>query len=265
MGRILKWFFGSSSWRRAIVAFIFYLGGIPWLIIGIIVLVLKEKIEDETFLTLEPLNPESELDYVVFGSVFVFAGIIFWISAIYFTYRVLYIKKNRSAEFYRPLIQDRKAFLKFYVFICENCKKFTDKFRENCEYCGTEDSLRKATKLDFKQYVEKEQIRNKDQLKKQLKLKEVIKDTSELKNEALNTISSTSDEKVKLVENRESFLKAYPYICVNCNNFTNKLAPDGPQKPCYFYHISYCEICESSDSLRVATKKDFKQFIRKKR
>ncbi|MFW9948205.1 MAG: hypothetical protein ACFFDX_15375 [Candidatus Odinarchaeota archaeon] len=60
-----------------------------------------------------------------------------------------------SADYHRPLIQDKKEFLKAQPFFCGECKTFTDLLLEYCENCGTKDSLRKATKNDFKFYVKR--------------------------------------------------------------------------------------------------------------
>ena len=54
-----------------------------------------------------------------------------------------------SGEFHKPLVQDRKAFLKAQPYFCIICKNFTDILREVCENCGNKGSLRKATKEDF--------------------------------------------------------------------------------------------------------------------
>lgn len=56
---------------------------------------------------------------------------------------------NESVDYNKPLAQDRNAFLKAQPFFCDDCKKFSDIFRDYCEYCGTKNSLRKATKQDF--------------------------------------------------------------------------------------------------------------------
>lgn len=61
-----------------------------------------------------------------------------------------------SEDYNRPLIQDRRAFLKAQPFVCNNCKKFTNILREYCENCGSKDSLRKATKEDYLKYVREE-------------------------------------------------------------------------------------------------------------
>ena len=69
-------------------------------------------------------------------------------------------KRDRDREkvgFLTPLIQDKKAFLEAQPFICDNCKNFTDIVREFCEICGTRYSIRKATKHDFEQYIDKRQ------------------------------------------------------------------------------------------------------------
>ena len=60
-----------------------------------------------------------------------------------------------SDDYHRPLIQDRKEFLKAQPFFFDECKTFTDSLIEYCENCGTKDSSRKATKNDFKFYVKR--------------------------------------------------------------------------------------------------------------
>lgn len=69
-------------------------------------------------------------------------------------------KRDRDREsvgFLTPLIQDRKTFLEAQPFICDNCKNFTDTIRDFCEICGNRYSLRKATKNDFEEYIDKRQ------------------------------------------------------------------------------------------------------------
>jgi hypothetical protein len=56
---------------------------------------------------------------------------------------------------HHPLIHDRKEFLKAQPFFCDECKTFTDSLLEYCENCGTKNSLRKATKDDFKFYTKR--------------------------------------------------------------------------------------------------------------
>lgn len=60
---------------------------------------------------------------------------------------------DRSVDIHKPLTQDRNAFLKAQPFFCDEYKRFTDTIREYCEYCGTKNSLRKATKRDFNQFI----------------------------------------------------------------------------------------------------------------
>ena len=60
-----------------------------------------------------------------------------------------------SEDSNRPLIQDRKEFLKAQPFFCDECKTFTDLLKEYCENCGAKDSLRKAIKNDFKFYIKR--------------------------------------------------------------------------------------------------------------
>ena len=81
---------------------------------------------------------------LIAASVFFPIGIIFMVLAIY------EIKERRELP---SLVHNRSAFLKAQPFFCEKCKTFTDTFREYCEDCGTEGSLRKATKADYKQYI----------------------------------------------------------------------------------------------------------------
>ena len=60
---------------------------------------------------------------------------------------------NSPVDIHKPLIQNRSAFLKAQPFFCAECKKFTDIMREYCEFCGTQNSLRKAKKQDFNDYI----------------------------------------------------------------------------------------------------------------
>jgi hypothetical protein len=63
---------------------------------------------------------------------------------------------NSPVDVHKPLIQNRSAFLKAQPYFCTECKKFTDIMREYCEFCGTQNSLRKATKQDFNDYIKSE-------------------------------------------------------------------------------------------------------------
>jgi hypothetical protein len=44
-------------------------------------------------------------------------------------------------------------FLQAQPYFCETCKTFLTTLRETCENCGAKNSLRKATKKDYKQYI----------------------------------------------------------------------------------------------------------------
>ena len=61
--------------------------------------------------------------------------------------------------FFQPTYKeyDSKAnqgeFLKAQPYFCEICKTFLAEFRETCENCGSNNSLRKATKKDYEQYI----------------------------------------------------------------------------------------------------------------
>jgi rRNA maturation endonuclease Nob1 len=50
---------------------------------------------------------------------------------------------------------DSKLFKKTYRYICDSCKEFTHTLSEYCEKCGEKDSLRNATKEDYKKYKNK--------------------------------------------------------------------------------------------------------------
>lgn len=45
---------------------------------------------------------------------------------------------------------DDKLFKKTYPYVCDSCGEFTHTLTEYCEKCGEKDSLRKATKQDYK-------------------------------------------------------------------------------------------------------------------
>jgi uncharacterized OB-fold protein len=49
---------------------------------------------------------------------------------------------------------DKKLFKKTYKYICSSCGKFLHTFREYCEFCGEKDTVREATKEDFKKHEE---------------------------------------------------------------------------------------------------------------
>ncbi|MFX1390426.1 MAG: hypothetical protein ACFE9Z_10215 [Promethearchaeota archaeon] len=148
-----------------------------------------------------------------------------------------------------PLKQNWKAFLKAQPLVCDNCGNFTDTPREYCESCGFRHTLRKAKKRDFYEY----------------KLK-TIKDEKNLANEQIikkRTIEKSPKSqfyKTMSLKEKNLFLKKNPYFCVKCNNFTDRPEPIGPQRPNKFYYETYCEICGSSDSIRVATVNDFKLY-----
>lgn len=113
-------------------------------------------------------------------------------------------KKNEnnyvSKEFHRPLIQDRKAFLKAQPFICDNCNRFTDVLREYCEHCGAKNSLRKATKEDFDQY-------RYSQLKKQIKTSKPITHVVQEKTDESQAIHTILEKKEFINEWKEKLDK----------------------------------------------------------
>jgi hypothetical protein len=257
MGKFVEWLFGISKWQRILGAFILYLTGIPWLIIGISVSIFEEN---APFINLEELNLEGESAYLIAGLCFIFAGIVFLAVAIYATYRYKYEIENRSVEFHRPLVQDRKAFLKVQPYFCVNCKKFSDIMREFCEYCGSESSVRNATKNDFKLYARSKQIEGKKELDKEITPTEVIDKSSE-STQIPYVLEGIEKSSKKII----SFLRDYPYYCVECENFAKHAVPKSPQVQNTFYYSTLCEYCGSADSLRIATKKDVKNFIRKMR
>lgn len=45
---------------------------------------------------------------------------------------------------------DSNLFKKTYRYVCSSCGEFTHTLTEYCEKCGEKDSLRKATKEDYK-------------------------------------------------------------------------------------------------------------------
>ncbi|MHA2007065.1 MAG: hypothetical protein ACXABO_05710 [Promethearchaeota archaeon] len=47
---------------------------------------------------------------------------------------------------------DNKLFRRTYPFICEKCGEFAHTQHEFCDKCGTENSLRKAGKVDYKNH-----------------------------------------------------------------------------------------------------------------
>ena len=47
----------------------------------------------------------------------------------------------------------QEDFLQAQPYFCETCNTFLTTFREICENCGAINSLRKATKKDYKQYI----------------------------------------------------------------------------------------------------------------
>lgn len=153
---------------------------------------------------------------------------------------------NWSPDVQTPLKQNWRAFLKAQPLICDNCGNFTDTPREYCESCGFRHSLRKATKKDFNDY----RLKGKTfRAKFKPKLKKKISESP-----IMNKMSKKEEI---------SFLKSNPFFCVKCYNFTDKPEPKGPQKPEKFYYETYCEFCGSSDSIRVATKKDFELYYRR--
>jgi hypothetical protein len=147
-----------------------------------------------------------------------------------------------------PLKQNWRAFLKAQPLVCDDCGNFTDTPREYCERCGSRYSLRKATKKDFVNY--------------RAKTTNVPPKVEPLINQSY---SSSHFKKEMSNKEKDLFLKSKPYFCVKCYNFTDKPEPDGPQKPEKFYYETYCESCGSSDSIRVATKKDIDLYLGKEK
>lgn len=68
-------------------------------------------------------------------------------------------RKNRLPIEKKPKISDKKLdkriknYMEAFKYICSNCHKFTHTSREYCENCGTKDSLKAATKEDFRKYM----------------------------------------------------------------------------------------------------------------
>lgn len=56
------------------------------------------------------------------------------------------ISVDRTSE------ERRKLYMKTYPYFCENCKKFNT-IRDYCENCGSKDSIRYASKVDYKNYL----------------------------------------------------------------------------------------------------------------
>lgn len=153
-----------------------------------------------------------------------------------------------SLKIQTPLKQNWRAFLKAQPLICDNCENFTDTPREYCERCGSRYSLRKATKKDFIKY--------------KLKTKRI---GPKIEPEESQSLSSSHSKREMSNKEKDLLLKSKPYFCVKCYNFTDKPEPDGPQKPDKFYYETYCKFCGSSDSIRVATKKDIDLYFGKEK
>ncbi|MBY8989817.1 MAG: hypothetical protein KGD58_03605 [Candidatus Lokiarchaeota archaeon] len=47
---------------------------------------------------------------------------------------------------------DTKLFKRTYPYICNKCGEFAHTKQEYCDKCGAADSLRKAEKVDYKNY-----------------------------------------------------------------------------------------------------------------
>jgi hypothetical protein len=148
-----------------------------------------------------------------------------------------------------PLKQNWRAFLKAQPLVCDNCGNFTDTPREYCERCGFRHSLRKAKKKDFYKYKLKTTSDEKS-----------IDFEQRAKNKAIENSPKSQIHKVLSQKEKISFLKKNPYFCAKCHNFIDHPEPTGPQKPEKFYYETFCEICGSSDSIRVAKIEDFKLY-----
>lgn len=48
----------------------------------------------------------------------------------------------------------KKIFIEAYPYYCDICKMFTYDFLEFCEHCGAKNTIRKASKGDYKNYLE---------------------------------------------------------------------------------------------------------------
>ena len=115
--------------------------------------------------------------------------------------------------------------------------------------------MRKATKKDFIQHIKEKQIG--DQLNKEIVQTKLENDKSES-----SPRYPALEVKEKQSKKISSFLKEFPYFCVNCENFARSIIPKTPQKQDRFYYSSYCGNCGSSDSLRLTVKKDIKNYLR---
>ncbi|MFX0040114.1 MAG: hypothetical protein ACFFB9_05040 [Promethearchaeota archaeon] len=49
----------------------------------------------------------------------------------------------------------RKTFRRTFKYLCDNCKEFIDSYKEYCEKCGAQNTIREATKED---YVKREEF-----------------------------------------------------------------------------------------------------------
>ncbi len=48
-----------------------------------------------------------------------------------------------------------KIFIKTFPHVCKECAALSNAFREYCETCGAQDSLRRVTKKDYAEYLSK--------------------------------------------------------------------------------------------------------------
>lgn len=59
---------------------------------------------------------------------------------------------------------DKKLFMKTFKYICSECGEFSDSLREYCEKCGAKESIRIATKNDYKKHEKKAQTKARSEL-----------------------------------------------------------------------------------------------------
>ncbi|MFX1235739.1 MAG: hypothetical protein ACFFBY_14490, partial [Promethearchaeota archaeon] len=62
-------------------------------------------------------------------------------------------KRNIHKKSKRKLAQRTKDYTKTFRYICSNCHEFANTLREYCESCGAKDTLKRATREDYHNYL----------------------------------------------------------------------------------------------------------------
>lgn len=88
------------------------------------------------------------LELIIIITIIVIIGFTALIIIFYIRY-----KRNPLKISKRKLEQQMKDYMKTFRFICSNCHEFANTLREYCERCGAKDTLKRASREDYHNYL----------------------------------------------------------------------------------------------------------------